>query len=147
MSPDLKEVPMWKNALLRTYVKAQVWAQSVLEQARADLKDPRKRTATALALAAGALAGSGLAINVGNELTQTASAVICPIVKFLVGPLAWAGIAAGFAVGIIALAFGGRGAIRWMILSFAAAVLLIIGKTYFTTQANRGGTTYASCFQ
>jgi hypothetical protein len=61
MSPDLKEVPMWKNALLKAYVKAQVWGHSVLEQAREDLKDPRKRTATTLALAAGALAGSGLA--------------------------------------------------------------------------------------
>jgi LytS/YehU family sensor histidine kinase len=144
MSPDLKEVPMWKNTLLKAYVKAQVWGHSVLEQAREDLKDPRKRVATTLALAAGALAGSALAINVGNELTQTASAVICPIARFLVGPLAWAGIAAGFAVGVLAMAFGGRGAIRWMIASFAAAVLLVIGKTYFTRQA---GTTYAACFQ
>jgi hypothetical protein len=144
MSPDLKEVPMWKNALLKAYVKAQVWGHSVLEQAREDLKDPRKRTATGLALAAGALAGSGLAINIGNELTQTAQAVICPVVRFLVGPLAWAGIAAGFAIGIIALAFGGRGAIRWMALSFAAAVLLIIGKAYFERQA---GTTYSTCFK
>jgi hypothetical protein len=143
MSPDLKEVPMWKNILLKAYVKAQVWGRSLLEQAREDLKDPRKRVATALALAAGALAGSALAINVGNELTQTASAVICPIARFLVGPLAWAGIAAGFAVGIIALAFGGRGAIRWMVAAFAAAVLLIIGRAYFERQAS----TYAACFR
>jgi hypothetical protein len=147
MSPDLKEVPMWKNMLLKAYVKAQVWGHSVLEQAREDLKDPRKRVATGLALAAGALTGSSLAttsINIGSELTQTASAVICPLARFLVGPLAWAGIAAGFAIGILALAFGGRGALRWMIAAFAAAVLLIIGKTYFTRQA---GTTYAACFQ
>jgi len=135
---------MWKNALLKAYVKAQVWGHSVLEQAQEDLKDPSKRVATALALAAGALAGSALAIDIGNQLTQTASAVICPIVKFLIGPVAWAGIAAGFAIGILALAFGGRGAIRWMVASFAAAVLLIVGKAYFERQA---GTTYAACFR
>jgi len=135
---------MWKNALLKAYVKAQVWGRSVLEQAQEDLKDPRKRVATGLALTAGALMGSALAIDVGNELTRTASAVICPVVRFLVGPLAWAGVAAGFTIGILALAFGGRGAIRWMVAAFAAAVLLIIGKSYFTNQA---GTTYAGCFR
>ncbi len=133
---------MWKDALLKAYVKAQVWGHSVLEQAREDLKDPRKRVATALALAAGALAGSALAIDVGTELTETASAVICPIAKFLLGPLAWAGIGAGFAIGILALALGGRGALRWMIASFAAAVVLLIGTAYF----RRNAASYASCF-
>jgi VIT1/CCC1 family predicted Fe2+/Mn2+ transporter len=144
MSLDLKEVPMWKNALLKAYVKAQVWGRSVLEQAREDLKDPRKRVATGLALAAGALTGSSLAINVGTNLTATASSVLCPLAKFLVGPLAWAGIAAGFVIGILALAFGGRGALRWMIAAFAAAVLLIVGRAYFEGQA---GTTYSGCFK
>jgi len=133
---------MWKEALLRAYVKAQVWGRSVLEQAREDLKDPRKRVGTSLALAAGALAGSALAIDVGTELVQTASSVICPIARFLLGPLAWAGIAAGFGIGIVALAFGGRGAIRWMVAAFAAAVLLLIGTAYFRSNAQ----SYASCF-
>jgi type IV secretory pathway VirB2 component (pilin) len=126
---------MWKNALLKAYVKAQVWAQSVVEEARRDLQDPRKKVATGLAFAAGTLAGSALAESVGQQLSSTASQLICPIAKFLVGPLAWAAIIAAFVLGIISLAFGGRGGLRWMIVAFAAGVILIIGKSYFTEQA------------
>jgi hypothetical protein len=147
MSPDLKEVPMWKNALLKAYVKVQDWGRSVLEQAREDLKDPRKKAATGLALAAGTLAGSSLAIDVGTQLTKTASSVLCPLAQFLTGPLAWAGIAAGFVIGILALAFGGRGALRWMVTAFAAAVLLIVGRSYFESQANNQSSTFAACFK
>jgi hypothetical protein len=142
MSPDLKEVPMRKNTLLKAYVKARVWGHSVLEQAQEDLKDPRKRVATALALAAGMLVGNALAINIGNELSSTASLLICPVVKFLTGPFAWAAIAGAFVLGIASLAFGGRGAIRWLIAAFAAGVLLIVGKSYFTKNAG----SYTGCF-
>jgi type IV secretory pathway VirB2 component (pilin) len=135
MGLDLREVPMWKNALLKAYVKAQSWAHSVVEEARKDLQDPRKKAAAGLAFAAGMLTGSALAQSVGEQLSQTASQLICPIAKFLVGPLAWAAIIAAFVLGIISLAFGGRGGLRWMIVAFAAGVILIIGKSYFVRQA------------
>jgi type IV secretory pathway VirB2 component (pilin) len=136
MGSDLKEVPMWQNALLRAYVKAQVWARSVVEEARRDLEDPRKKVAAGLAFAAGTLTGSALAQNLGQQLTRTASEILCPIAKFLVGPLAWAAVIAAFVLGIISLAFGGRGGLRWMLVAFAAGIILIVGRTYFTQQAN-----------
>jgi len=142
MGLDLKGVSMWQNALLKAYVKVQVWAHSVAEEARRDLKDPHKRAAAALAFAAGTLTGSALAQSLGEQLTSTASQILCPIAKFLVGPLAWAAIIAAFVLGIISLAFGGRGGLRWMIVAFAAGIILIVGKTYFTSQA-RGET---GCF-
>jgi type IV secretory pathway VirB2 component (pilin) len=126
---------MWKNALLKAYVKAHGWAHSVVEEARRDLQDPRKKVAATLAFAAGTLTGSALAQNLGQQLTQTASEILCPIAKFLVGPLAWAAIIAAFVLGIISLAFGGRGGLRWMLVAFAAGVILVVGKSYFTSQA------------
>jgi len=127
---------MRKDALLKAYVKAQVWAQSVVEEARKDLQDPHKKAAAAMAFASGTLTGSALAQNLGQQLTSTASQIICPIAKFLVGPLAWAAIIAAFVLGVISLAFGGRGGLRWMVVAFAAGVILIVGKGYFTQQAN-----------
>jgi H+/Cl- antiporter ClcA len=135
MGSDLKEVPMWQDALLKAYVKAQLWAHSVVEEARRDLQDPRKKVAAAMAFAAGTLTGSALAQNVGEQLANTASQLICPIARFLVGPLAWAAILAAFVIGIISLAFGGRGGLRWMIVAFAAGVILIIGKSFFEGEA------------
>jgi type IV secretory pathway VirB2 component (pilin) len=135
MGRDLKEVAMWKEALPKAYVKTQVWTHSVMEEARRDLKDPRKKAAAAMAFAAGTLTGSALAQNLGQQLTRTASEILCPIAKFLVGPLAWAAIIAAFVLGIISLAFGGRGGLRWMIVAFAAGVILIVGKSYFEGQA------------
>ncbi len=135
MERDLKGVAMWKDALLKAYVKAQIWAHSVVEEARKDLKDPRKKVATAMAFAAGTLAGSALAQNLGEQLTRTASEILCPIARFLVGPLAWAAIIGAFVLGIISLAFGGRGGLRWMLVAFAAGVILIVGKSYFEGQA------------
>jgi len=69
-------------------------------------------------------------------LTNTASDVLCSVLKFLLGPLAWALVFGAFAVGVGALAVGGRGALRIVILSLVAALVLVIGISWAKNQMN-----------
>lgn len=94
-------------------------------------------------VAAVALAGQLALAQIGASLSNEFSNAICPVVRFLAGPLAWAAIAAGLVIGVATLALGGRGAVRWMVGAFAAAVLLLVGKGY----VERNAGTFTSCFQ
>lgn len=96
-----------------------------------------------LAVAAAVLLSQLGMAQIGNELVNEFSAAICPVVRFLVGPLAWAAIAAGVVIGVIILALGGRGAVRWMLGAFFAAVILLVGMGYVRNNAG----TFTQCFQ
>ena len=82
------------------------------------------------------LSSYGFASNIANTLTQQASQIICSISQFLIGPVSWAFIIGALIIGVIMLAVGGRGALRWVILSIVAAIILVAGKSYFQSQIN-----------
>ena len=82
------------------------------------------------------LSSYGFASNIANTLTQQASQIICSISQFLIGPVSWAFIVGALIIGVIMLAVGGRGALRWVILSIVAAIILVAGKSYFQSQIN-----------
>jgi len=91
------------------------------------------------------LSSYGFAGNIANTLTQQASQIICSITRFLVGPVSWAFIVGALIIGVIMLAVGGRGALRWVILSIVAAIILVAGKTYFSSQIDSGDTATRNC--
>lgn len=97
----------------------------------------------------GSLVGLGflaLAQNPGEQLASSVTAYLCPVVKFLAGPLAWIGIAVAFMIGLIMLVAGGRGAIRTMVLAFLAGIILVVGKAWINTQlSGNSGNTAKSC--
>lgn len=78
----------------------------------------------------------GFAGGIANTLTQQASDIICNISKFLVGPVSWAFILGALIIGVIMLAVGGRGALKWVIMSIVAGIILVAGKAYFNSQIN-----------
>ena len=82
------------------------------------------------------LSSYGFAGNIANDLTKQASQIICSISQFLIGPVSWAFIIGALIIGVIMLAVGGRGALRWVILSIVAAIILVAGKSYFQSQIN-----------
>lgn len=98
----------------------------------------------------GSLVGLGfLALaqtNPGEQLATSITAYLCPVIKFLAGPLAWVAIAVAFMIGLIMLVAGGRGAIRTMVLAFLAGIILVVGKTWINAQLNSNtGSTARTC--
>lgn len=97
----------------------------------------------------GSVVGLGflaLAQNPGEQLASSVTSYLCPVIKFLAGPLAWIGIAVAFMIGLIMLVAGGRGAIRTMVLAFLAGIILVVGKAWINTQlSGNSGSTAKSC--
>jgi len=79
-----------------------------------------------------------------NSLTSTASVLMCGVLRFLLGPVAWGLVFGAFAVGVGALAVGGRGALRMVIMAMVAALVLVIGIGWARTQAQGGTNTYGN---
>lgn len=133
-----------RNALWQLGTRALAWAYAQRDAARRDLETTRGKKAAVLGAAAGVLLGQAFAQNIIATATASASQYLCAAAKFFLGPLSWLLIAIAFGIGIVALAFGGRGALRWMFLSLIAAVVLAIGKAYFSSQVRSEG--LSACF-
>ena len=133
-----------RNALWQLGTKALAWAYAQQDAARRDLETARGKKAAVLGAAAGVLLGQAFAQNFIETATASASQYLCAAAHFFLGPLSWLLIAVAFGVGIVVLAFGGRGALRWMFLSLIAAVVLVVGKAYFSSQVKSAGLT--ACF-
>lgn len=84
--------------------------------------------------------------NPGQQLADSVTSYLCPVIKFLAGPLAWVAIAVAFMIGLIMLVAGGRGAIRTMVLAFLAGIILVVGKAWINTQlSGNSGSAAKSC--
>lgn len=133
-----------RNALWQLGTRALAWAYAQRDAARRDLETTRGKKAAVLGAAAGVLLGQAFAQNIIATATASASQYLCAAAKFFLGPLSWLLIAVAFGVGIVALAFGGRGALRWILFSLVAAVALVVGKAYFSSQVSSEG--LSACF-
>ena len=84
--------------------------------------------------------------NPGQQLADSITLYLCPVIQFLAGPLAWIAIAVAFMIGLIMLVAGGRGAIRTMVLAFLAGIILVVGKAWINTQVgSSSGNMAKSC--
>lgn len=133
-----------RNALWQLGTRALAWAYAQRDAARRDLETTRGKKAAVLGAAAGVLLGQAFAQNIIATATASASEYLCGVARFFLGPLSWLLIAVAFGVGIVALAFGGRGALRWILFSLVAAVALVVGKAYFSSQVRSEG--LSACF-
>jgi len=86
--------------------------------------------------------GLGAARAAQQDLTGIVDNLIqafCPLIRFVAGPMVWIAIVVVFAIGIILLVAGGRGAIRYMIVSLVTAILFMVGNQWLQARASSGG--------